>query len=284
MKQGFTFKNRHSSEFGVVVKTKTRPLLPEVKTYISEAPLMDGGYDFTSANPFGREFYNDRMMEPTLQITADNLEELERKAAKIAAWLRGSGDLIFDSAHGVKWTGRFVSETAFVPEHRGKTAVVSAVFRAKPIGKATFDTIDGILLGNAVSLDSDLPLDLSEHFETSLTQGKSIVRFVNIGDFYVRPVFEFGDTNNITLSHGDSKIMLEDISGGAIIDLERCVVTDLSGRSIMNKLQGNFFELPPGVSELGIYVTTPCSLKIRYAPQTIYDFDFTDIDWGDGNA
>ena len=166
MKQGFTFKNRHSSEFGVVVKTKTRPLLPEVKTYISEAPLMDGGYDFTSANPFGREFYNDRMMEPTLQITADNLEELERKAAKIAAWLRGSGDLIFDSAHGVKWTGRFVSETAFVPEHRGKTAVVSAVFRAKPIGKATFDTIDGILLGNAVSLDSDLPLDLSEHFET----------------------------------------------------------------------------------------------------------------------
>lgn len=284
MKQGFTFKNRHSSEFGVVVKTKTRPLIPEVKTYISEAPLMDGGYDFTSANHFGREFYNDRMIEPMLQITADNLEGLERKAAKIATWLRGSGDLIFDSAHGVKWTGRFVSETAFVPEHRGKTAVVSAVFRAKPIGKATFDTIGGISLGDAVSLDGNIPLDMSEYFEKSLTQGENTVRFVNIGDFYVRPVFEFGDTNNITLSYGDSKIMLEDLSGGAVIDLERCVITDLSGQSIMNKLQGNFFELPPGVSDIRIYVDTPCSLKIRYAPQTIYDFDFTDIDWGDGDA
>lgn len=284
MKKGFTFKNRHSSEFGVVVKTRSRRLLPGVKSYFYSTPLMDGSYDFTEANIMGREFYNDRTFELSLQITADCLDELEKKNAHAAIWLRGSGDLIFDSAASVKWRGRFISDLAFAPERRGKSAVISAVFQSEPIGMATFTTGKGIYLGDAVALDSDIPLDMSSYFEKQLTHGENTVDFINLGDFYVRPVLKFDNGSNITVTYGDSKIILEGLTSGAVIDLEKCNITDNSGNCILSKMQGNFFELPPGRSTLEIYADAPCALTIDYAPRTIYDFDFSSIDWGEAGA
>lgn len=340
MRNGFKFKNGHSNEFGIVSKTKSRALLPSVKSFFYGTPLMDGSYDFSAANAAGREFYDDRIFELEIQIGAGSLAELERKCAGAAAWLRGSGDLIFDSMPAVKWRGRFVSDMAFAPERRGKKAVVSAVFQSTAIGRAAFTTGDGIRLGDAVPLDSDIPLDMSAYFEKRLMHGENTVDFINLGDFYVRPVlrFCFGDGNapssartlrapakdsfnsytgaaapapplaeqdtaaaygdgkktlaerqaaaakNITVTYGDSKIMLEGITADAAVDLEKCVVADGSGNSLMNKMQGNFFELPPGRSTLSVYVSAPCTLIIDYTPQTIYDFDFSSIDWGDADA
>ena len=54
MRNGFIFKDRHSSDFGVTVRTKSRPILPSVKENIVDLPYRDGGYDFSKANPFGR--------------------------------------------------------------------------------------------------------------------------------------------------------------------------------------------------------------------------------------
>ena len=56
MRNGFIFKDRHSSDFGVTVRTKSRPILPSVKENIVDLPYRDGVYDFSKANPFGREF------------------------------------------------------------------------------------------------------------------------------------------------------------------------------------------------------------------------------------
>ena len=44
---GFTYKGRHSSEFGIVAKTSNRPIVPEQKSYYYETPYMDGEYDMT---------------------------------------------------------------------------------------------------------------------------------------------------------------------------------------------------------------------------------------------
>lgn len=284
MQTGFRFKNKHSTEIGAVVKTKARTLLPEVKSYSFSVPLADGEYDMTEANPFNRPFYNNRVFEVIIQIAGDSLAELERKAAKTAIWLNGSGTLIFDDSALVKWKARVISEVAYTPEKRGKLAKLSAVFRASAIGEASFNTGYGITLSDALCLDSDIPLDMTGYFEKSLNQGENTIEFINMGDFYVRPVLRFDFGQSITLTYGDTKIMLEDLSGGAVIDFEKCVIRDLEGSSIMNKMQGNFFELPPGVSELSIYVDVPCVLNIEYSPKTIYDFDFSDIDWGQGNA
>ncbi len=286
------------------MKTRSRRLIPEAKSCFYTAPLMDGSYDFSAANNAGREFYNDRVFELDIQMTASRLDELERKCARAASWLTGSGELVFDSMPLAVWTGRFVSELSFTPERHGKKAVISAVFQARPIGRASFTTGSGIRLGDGVPLDSDIPLDMSAYFEKRLAHGENEIDFVNLGDFYVRPVlrFCFGDTKitlaeqtvtgaeitaaqrNITITCGDSKIMLEGIAADAVVDLEKYVVTDGSGNSFMNKMQGRFFELPPGRSTLSVYVSAPCTLVIDYAPQTIYDFDFSSIDWGETGA
>ena len=52
MRNGFIFKDRHSSDFDVTVRTKSRPILPSVKENIVDLPYRDGGYDFSKSNPF----------------------------------------------------------------------------------------------------------------------------------------------------------------------------------------------------------------------------------------
>lgn len=284
MKTGFTFKEHHSREFGIVAKTKSRPIFPEQKLYYHDTPLMDGEYDMSDCNSLGRTVYKSRLFEIDMQISGGGIHELERKAARIALWLTGRGILIFDDASAVQWDSRVTSDIAFSPEHGGKTAVLSVVFKAN-IGTATFTTVEGISLGDAITLDSDIPFNMSEYFEKQLSSGENTIEAVNIGDFYIKPRLEFSPgANNITVSYGDSKIMLEDLSTDAVIDLERCIVTNTDGDNLINKMQGNFFELPSGVSVLNVFVDGDCILKINYAPKTIYDFDFSDIDWGTVNA
>ena len=108
----FTYKGKKSKDFGVTARTKSRSLLPETKRYTYDTPLMDGSYDFTEANRFKRPFYKDRVHDMTLRITADGLDELGIKAAKIAAWLTGSGELTFSDTELTIWDARVASDVA----------------------------------------------------------------------------------------------------------------------------------------------------------------------------
>lgn len=284
MKTGFIFKNRHSSEFDVVFKTKSRPVFPEVKCFMLDTPLTDGSYDFTDVNSDGREHYNDRAFEIIMQITGDSLTELEIKCMNISKWLTGSGELIFDSNQPVAWRGRFVSEVAFAPERKGKSAVLSAIFKANPIGTATFNTADGIRLSDGIRLGSTIPFNMTECFEYRLEYGLNNITVNNIGDFYIRPQFIFSEAENVTLSYKDRSIIIEDLNGDLIIDTEKYLITNSLGANLMPNMQGEFFELPSGKSYLTVYVDRECDMKVRYSPKTIYSFDFSQTEWGIADA
>ena len=47
MRNGFIFKDRHSSDFDVTVRTKSRPILPSVKENIVDLPYRDGVYEYS---------------------------------------------------------------------------------------------------------------------------------------------------------------------------------------------------------------------------------------------
>lgn len=79
MKKGFTFKNRHSDTFGITMQSKSRPILPEMKAYTYDAPLLDGVYDFSSANAAGRAFFQNRTVTVIMQMTAADINALEEK-------------------------------------------------------------------------------------------------------------------------------------------------------------------------------------------------------------
>lgn len=281
---GFKFKGRHSSEFGIVAKTKSKPIVAEQKVYTYDVPGADGEIDMSECNEFGRTMYKPRLIEIELQISASGISELQKKAARIAAWLTGKGELIFDDSYGAKWDARISSDISFAPELAGKKAVMSVVFKTD-MGKATFTTGEGVLLKDCISLDSNLPLDLAESFKYSLGVGENNIKIVNIGDFYAKPVLKFSKgAENITINCRDKKIMLEDIESDIIFDCERCTVTDSEGNNLLLKKQGGFFELAPGINDCSVYVSGACEMNVDYVPRTMYDFDFAGVDWGDENA
>ena len=140
MRNGFTFKDRHSSEFGVTVKTKARPITVGAKTFTLDLPYRDGEYDFSMSNPNGREYYRKRTFVLSLGMTTDNLAALQRKISKLSLWLTGSGELIFDDLPLVKWSGKVVDEIVYMPEHGGTKAEVEVSISAEPLARGLFGT------------------------------------------------------------------------------------------------------------------------------------------------
>ena len=284
MRTGFKFKGRHSSDFGIVAKTKSKPIVPEQKVYTYDLPGADGEIDMSECNEYGRTMYKSRLIEIELQISAGGLSELQRTAARIAAWLTGKGELIFDDSYGAKWDARVSSDISFAPELAGKKAVMSVVFKTD-MGKATFTTGEGVLLKDCISLDSNLPLDLAEKFKFSLSVGENNIKIANVGDFYTKPIFRFSEgAENVTINCNGKRIIAEDIEKDVIIDCERYIVTDSEGNNLLKKKQGSFFELAPGLNDCSVYVSGACEMTVDYVPMTMYDFDFACVDWGDGNA
>lgn len=294
MRSGFTYKNRHSSEFGIVAKTKSRPVLPEMKSFTFESPVIDGVYDFSEANEYGRAFYNDRFFEVQLQISADSLRELEARVSKIAAWLRGSGELVFDSQPMVKWRARVASELGFVPELKGRATVMTVVFRVEPFGVCVFDTVEGPALNSSLELDENIPTDFPQRFKWSITGGDNtysyvskVIRAVNAGNVPIRPVVKItGAVKDVSIGLGDKTLNIDASGDGFIIDFKKQTVTDLSGQSVMSHVGGRFFELDEITRDmqLSLCVKGEAELGVEYKPEFIYGCDFSGADWGESNA
>jgi predicted phage tail component-like protein len=94
---GLTFNGRHSSEFGLVMFSRNRPILPEPKLVAEDIPGMDGEYDFSAANPDGEVKYKPRMIDIDFTLKEREPRKLRVRANQIAAWLAcGEQILIFD--------------------------------------------------------------------------------------------------------------------------------------------------------------------------------------------
>lgn len=295
MRNGFTYKNKHSSEFGIVAKTKSKPVFPEMKSYTFEPALDDGAYDFSNSNEYGRAFYNDRFFEIQLQISADSLRSLENKVSKIACWLKGSGELIFDTAPCVKWRARVVSELGFAPSFAGRMTVMTVVFRVEPFAFCFYNTADGPELDSIFSIDSNIPIDVPTLFTWRLIGGNNqyasvshTIRIVNAGNVQVRPVIRIeGNVKNISLGFCGKSLEINTSGTGFIVDFKKCLVTDLSGKSVMNRVGGDFFELSSDcINDVAVSMSAngEAKLSVEYVPRFVYDYDFDDVDWGNSNA
>ncbi|MDD6484884.1 MAG: phage tail family protein [Clostridiales bacterium] len=285
MRNGFSFKGQHCSKFGIIPKTKAAVIFPSPKLYSYSPLLYDGSYDFSECNSFGRTFYGDRVFELEMQLGAADYFELRQKAAKIAAWLCGSGELIFDEANSVQWTARVASEMSFSPERGGKKAVIGVIFSVGAMGHAGFDTSEGPRLYDGAVLGSALPLDMSGYFSgIKLNARNNKITFINIGDFYARPVFKISGADMVVIGNGTDSVSVSSAGGNAVIDFEHHTATDFLGNSLMNTLEGEFFELGAGKTELNIYCDGESVMDICYTPRCMFDFSFEDIEWEEENA
>ena len=211
MRNGFKFKDKHSSEFGVTVKTKSRPIRPEAKVHTLDIPCRDGAYDFSEANQAGREYFYDRTFIITINVCEDNLYTLQNKLSLISGWLMGKGELIFDDMPHTVWYGRVSDEIIYMPNHGGKNAALEVSVRVRPFGKCIFGT-DGPVLDMDIKLDNNIPISLDEtvHYEVS---GATDIAVWNFGERPARPSIRIHGGRNIILSLGGKTISFD--SGGS---------------------------------------------------------------------
>lgn len=274
MRAGFKFKDRHTRDFGVTAQTQSRPIRPETKSHTYETPIMDGEYDFSEANIYGREFYNNRTFQMDLKVTADNLTELQKKLSKLSAWLMGKGELIFDDTPLVKWSAHIIDTIEYKPEH-GKNAVLSVVFKVKPFANLIFNVANGPYLDDEIYLDDNIPLDISTYFIFEGT-GKHSHTVINIGEVPIRPIITVsGVTGAVTLSCNGHTLT---VPGNCTIDCERQTVI-YEDISLMKNVFGIFFELAVGGNVLTVSKTA--TVEISYEPKYLHDANFNEVNWNE---
>lgn len=91
---GFTFNDRHSSEFRLVAQSDDRSLLPEKRRNEFVIPGRDGAVDY------GNNTYEKRVITVKITLVSRNLPDLREAARAAAKWLSGDGLLIFDDEPG----------------------------------------------------------------------------------------------------------------------------------------------------------------------------------------
>lgn len=278
MKTGFTFKGKHSDDFGAVVKTVSRPITPEMKAKTYESDVMDGNHDFSCANAYGREFYRNRIFTVSVQVSGDELSDIIRKVSRISAWLMGKGELIFDDTPLVRWNARVVNTIDYVPERRGKKAVLSVSFEVAPFAECLFRVADGPILDSDICLDTDMSIDIPSQFY--FQPHEENVTVYNMGEWYARPVFTYVSNEAISelgIECNGKTLLISGIpeerqAVKIVIDFENYTVTDDVG-NLLNFVSGDFFELAPGGNEVNhICNASEYSLNVDYRAKYMFDF------------
>lgn len=104
---GFTFNGKHSSDFGLAVKSLDRSLLPSLRKSEITVSGRHGTYDFE------QNTYENRIISVDCAIKAGSIHELRQKARRIAGWLKDKGELRFDDEPDKYYIGRVYSRVPF---------------------------------------------------------------------------------------------------------------------------------------------------------------------------
>jgi len=89
---GLIFKEKHSyNDIGLIMKSNDRSLLPAVKRQQVDIAFQDGKIDLQK-----EPVYDNRIITVTFAYHFKTLFEMQEKKRQMAAWLSGTGRLVFD--------------------------------------------------------------------------------------------------------------------------------------------------------------------------------------------
>jgi len=106
---GFTFNGQNSGNFGIVMRSKNRQLLPQTADNLEEIPGRDGSILFPGS-------LQDRLIEVDCSFVETSIPNLRKRARQMAAWLYTStwADLIFDDEPDLKYSARVANQLDLV--------------------------------------------------------------------------------------------------------------------------------------------------------------------------
>ena len=128
---GFTFRNIHSSTFGIGVRSVDRSLIPELRKNEFVIPGRHGTVDF------GLNTYEKRL----IQVRVGLLENADwfafrTKAREIASWLSGKGSLVFDDELDKAYDAAVYNYVGIEQIQALPAGIVTIVFECQPFAES----------------------------------------------------------------------------------------------------------------------------------------------------
>ena len=243
---GFTFKNIHSDDLNIIVKSVNRQLFPNVTRFTQSIPGLDGVIDY------GGDTYGSKQISVLLQYNyKHNMANLMEQSEKVGAWLYNDGlyhDLIFDDQPTRTYKAKMATKVDVAPG-----AGFSVTFFCNP----PWPYVNGVPLAPADILWTTAEKDGNQYLQEFT--GNGYMRFVNQGDLLVKPVIKIMGyiPSGLTLSYGDVALEYTNaiVYDGIIIDCFNETVALMSdGTNLLNNVNGDFFEFSSGNIQLDLTV------------------------------
>ena len=214
MNDWFEWNGKRCTEYGIHVSEQPPLTLPAERVTFTDVPGRSGSLTTTE----GEYVYEDMV------LTAQCFIESGARVPEIAAWLRGSGTVIFANRPEGYYEARIINQIPFEKILRGNPHRTFAVnFRCKPFWYAE----------SAPAI--------------TVTQSGSFV--TNPGNVYAEPVITVYGSGSITLMVGMSIADLSGIAGS--ITLDTPLMEAYSGVTSMNSaMNGEFPVLLPGANAI----------------------------------
>lgn len=267
---GLTFNGKHSyTDFGLIMRSKNRPLFPEPKIIVEEAQSIHGSFDFSEANADGKTKYKDRIITVDFGFIERDPSVIRAKAHQIASWLNcGEKVLKFDDEYPVYYYARVNNRIDF-ENQLIQTQEFTVQFKCRPFTISVNDsTLEQMEFGQNIAFGYGYKLDMQPQIYT-LT-GPTTLNIYNAGE-YVKPqlILNTGTFTNITFTcNGKTLSYGVPLTSGKelIIDCNEANIT-LDDVDANENANGDFFGLENGQNELtitGSNINCKCTIKYNF--------------------
>ena len=128
---GFSFNGVSSSTYGIIMKSKNRPVMPQMRQTYETVFGRDGTYDFSDGT------VEDRIIEVECSFVSTTVANLRSNLRSIAGWLheKDKKQLIFNDDTGVYYMARVANQIDF--EQTATVGTFTIIFRCEPFAYST---------------------------------------------------------------------------------------------------------------------------------------------------
>lgn len=245
---GLNYNGKNSKDFGFVMKSENRQLIPEIHRQTVQVTGLHGLVDFE------RDTYGVKEITVLLQYIYKNTSMLMQHLEQVGAWLHSDGqyhDLYFDDQPDRVYRAKLGTRVDVSPNNRNIALQVS--FICNP----PFPYVNGVPLTPEDILWNTAELDGNQWIQTFTSSG--VMRFTNPGTSSVKPLIKLiGYFDEITLECGSQTwhYTAQLLYDGIKIDCENETVTRMSDGSnlfpYVDPSADDYFELPAGQVEIDV--------------------------------
>lgn len=267
MGKGLKFNGKHSyNDFGLIMESKNRPILPEPKIIVEEVPGTDGDYDYSEANPEGRTNYKPRPHDIGFSLKERDPAMLRIRAHEIANWLAcGEQQLIYDDETAVYYLAKVVNKLD-LEKLIMKVKQFTVQFKSRPFGFSVVDSTQQIQLGQGLMLGYGYKLDMDSTVFT--VTGATTLNIYNPGR-YVKPLIRItGSLTNISLASNGKTLNYNAALANETVDIDCSKPQAVKGSTnVNNNISGDYIEFINGDNSLqitGTGLNCTVSLIFRY--------------------